>query len=215
MNYARDELRAIDFVPKISSVYENVRTTFLEPEQFDRMRKLLDPLRDDLAVFAVLTGLRHKQSVHLRIDQVSPDCSRLYFDRRDTKNGMPLEIELSDDARDIIKKRLQHVDALLSRLPRLRGKIEYVFVQENGRPLAKWLNHHVRAKLDGNGFKGIRFHDLRHTFATWLRRRGVNSRFIRELGGWESSASMERYAYISTPEKRSAANDLSKLLLHK
>ena len=60
MNYARDELRAIDFVPKISSVYENVRTTFLESEQFDRMRKLLDPLRDDLAVFAVLTGLRHK-----------------------------------------------------------------------------------------------------------------------------------------------------------
>ena len=143
------------------------------------MRKLLDPLRDDLAVFAVLTGLRHKQSVHLRIDQGSPDCSRLYFDRRDTKNGMPLEIELSDDARDIIKKRLQHVDALQSRLPRLRGKIEYVFVQENGRPLAKWLNHHVRAKLDGNGFKGIRFHDLRHTFATWLRRRGVNSRIIQ------------------------------------
>ena len=95
---------AIDFVPKVSSVYENVKTTFLEPEQFDRMRKLLDPLRDDLAVFAVLTGLRHKQSVHLRIDQVSPDCSRLYFDRRDTKNGMPLEIELSDDARDIIKE---------------------------------------------------------------------------------------------------------------
>ena len=69
------------------------------------------------------------------------------------------------------------------KVPRLRGKIEYVFVQENGRPLAKWLNHHVRAKLDANGFKGIRFHDLRHTFATWLRRRGVNSRIIQELGG--------------------------------
>ena len=50
MNYARDELRGL--ISLISSVYENVRTTFLEPEQFDRMRKLLDPLRDDLAVFA-------------------------------------------------------------------------------------------------------------------------------------------------------------------
>ena len=121
---------------------------------------------------------------------------------------MPLEIELSDDARDIIKKRLRHVDALQSRLPRLRGKIEYVFVQENGRPLAKWLNHHVRAKLDGNGFKGIRFHDLRHTFATWLRRRGVNSRVIQELGGWESSASTERYAHIATPGEKGGCKRL-------
>ena len=213
MNYARDELRAIDFVPKISSVYENVRTTFLEPEQFDRMLNLLDELRKDLAIFAVLTGLRHKQSVHLRIDQVSSDGSRLYFDRRDTKNGMPLEIELSDDAQDMIKKHLRHVDHLQAKRPRLRGKIEHVFVQDNGRPLAKWLNHYVRAKLDAKGFKGIRFHDLRHTFATWLRREGVNSRIIQELGGWESSASMERYAHISTPEKRAAANNLSKLLV--
>ena len=94
-------------------------------------------------------------------------------------------------------------------------RIEHVFVHENGRPLSKWLNRHVRAKLDANGFKGIRFHDLRHTFATWLRRGGVNSRIIQELGGWESSASMERYAHIGTPEKLEAANGLAKFVMQR
>ena len=214
-NFARDELRAIDFVPKISTVYENERNTFLEVEEFDRMRTLLDPLREDLALFAVLTGLRHKQSVHLRIDQVSANASRLFFDRSNTKNGQPLEIQLSEDAQEILKRRLEHVEALQRERPHLAGKIEHVFVQENGRPLSKWLNRHVRAKLDANGFKGIRFHDLRHTFATWLRRGGVNSRIIQELGGWESSASMERYAHIGTPEKLEAANGLAKFVMQR
>jgi integrase len=47
------------------------------------------------------------------------------------------------------------------------------------------------------GLAGLRFHDLRHTWATWLMQAGVPAYAIQSLGGWASPKMVERYAHLS------------------
>jgi Phage integrase family len=51
------------------------------------------------------------------------------------------------------------------------------------------------------GFSGhapdFRWHDLRHTWASWLAQEGVPMHDIREMGGWETAAMARRYAHLS------------------
>ncbi len=57
-----------------------------------------------------------------------------------------------------------------------------------------------RAKISG-----LRIHDLRHTFATWLVTEGkVDLVTVKELGGWKSLEMVERYANPSEEHKRRA-----------
>ncbi|MBD3707969.1 tyrosine-type recombinase/integrase [Klebsiella pneumoniae] len=41
----------------------------------------------------------------------------------------------------------------------------------------------------------FRFHDLRHTWASWLIQSGVPLSVLQEMGGWESIEMVRRYAH--------------------
>ena len=220
--YARDKLRAVDYVHKVSTKKEKERTNHFTPEQLQKLFSLLDkrfPLKADLARLGFYCGQRHEQIVHLRIDQVAPDCSYLLFTQDDTKNGNNQMIPLSEEAQDIVRKGLDHGEYMQKRYPNLKGKIEHVFVQEsgdrnvNGKPCSRFLTNSVRKHLNEMGFEGARFHDLRHSFATVLRQQGTDMKTIQRLGGWESEAAMSRYLHVTTPELATAANNLSKVLV--
>ena len=42
-----------------------------------------------------------------------------------------------------------------------------------------------------------RWHDLRHTWASWLAQKGVPLNDIQEMGAWETAAMVRRYADLS------------------
>jgi integrase len=44
--------------------------------------------------------------------------------------------------------------------------------------------------------KDFRFHDLRHTWASWHLRHGTSLQQLVELGGWESYEMVLRYAHL-------------------
>jgi integrase len=46
----------------------------------------------------------------------------------------------------------------------------------------------------------FRFHDLRHTFATWIIQNGGDRYQLKELGGWKSHEMVARYAKMSTQQ---------------
>ena len=48
--------------------------------------------------------------------------------------------------------------------------------------------------------KKLRFHDLRHVFATWLLRAGVNIEALRELMGHRDRTTTDRYASYGRTE---------------
>lgn len=54
-----------------------------------------------------------------------------------------------------------------------------------------------RKALKRAGITNFRWHDLRHTWASWLVQRRVPLFVLQELGGWQSAEMVRRYAHLS------------------
>jgi site-specific recombinase XerD len=98
----------------------------------------------------------------------------------------------------------------LQKLPRniTEGKEDsYVFAKKNGEGLKSIRNGFeaavVRAKIE----KHIRFHDLRHTFASWLVMKGIDLRTVASLLGHRDIRVTMRYAHLA-PDHLQAAVDV-------
>ena len=59
------------------------------------------------------------------------------------------------------------------------------------------------------GIEGLRVHDTRHTFASWLVMNGTPLRTVAELLGHKSLAMVHRYSHLSPDHLRDAVNRLS------
>ena len=55
-----------------------------------------------------------------------------------------------------------------------------------------------RQALKRVGIEDFRWHDLRHTWASWHVQAGTPLHVLQELGGWESVEMVRRYAHLST-----------------
>jgi len=53
------------------------------------------------------------------------------------------------------------------------------------------------AALERAGIQDFRWHDLRHTWASWHVQQGTPLYALQELGGWESPEMVRRYAHYS------------------
>ncbi len=63
------------------------------------------------------------------------------------------------------------------------------------------------------GIEDFRWHDLRHTWASWHVQHGTPLHVLQELGGWESSEMVRRYAHFSADHLAPYADRLSALRL--
>jgi integrase len=74
-----------------------------------------------------------------------------------------------------------------------------------------WLDQRIRQSTTAwgkarqrAGIQDFRFHDLRHTWASWHVQSGSSLPGLMELGGWKSYEMVLRYAHLA-PEKLSFA----------
>jgi len=58
------------------------------------------------------------------------------------------------------------------------------------------------------GIENLKWHDLRHTFATWHRQAGTPTHELQRLGGWKTGAMVERYAHVAPEALQGAASRL-------
>jgi hypothetical protein len=70
-----------------------------------------------------------------------------------------------------------------------------------------WEDAVSAAKTDN-----FRFHDLRHTFASWAVQRGATLQEVKDLLGHSSLAMVIRYAHLSPEHLRKAVGRLDGLL---
>ena len=187
MNSARDELRAIDYVPKVKALPGKARTDFLEKAQLYALAGALDPLRADIMWTTVYTGLRKSNVSKMKIEWLDKDRQHCTLPPEVTKNGEDHEVPLFGKSREIILRRLEIVEDLQHKHSWL-PEIEYVFVQTGGmkktlgKPLTQVTNKTWRAAIKNAGIKkGTRFHDLRHTFATMHKRAGTADSDLQTL----------------------------------
>ncbi len=110
---------------------------------------------------------------------------------RTSKNGDPRVIPLSNRALEAVAKAM--------------SVTEKVFGEKGGEPLqAANLKYNFRAAADRAGLKDLKFHDLRHTFATRLIQSGADIYSVQKLLGHKSMDQTSRYAHHDVDSLRRA-----------
>jgi integrase len=66
-------------------------------------------------------------------------------------------------------------------------------------------NHAWRKALMRARIKDFRWHDLRHTWASWHVQSGTPLHELQQLGGWSNYETVLRYAHLSSEHLRMAA----------
>jgi len=82
-----------------------------------------------------------------------------------------------------------------------------------GRPIRQVSTKAWYAALNRAGIEDFRWHDLRHTWASWHVQNGTPLHALQELGGWESPEMVRRYAHFSAEHLAPDADRLCTLRL--
>jgi integrase len=87
------------------------------------------------------------------------------------------------------------------------GKHERYCFTYRGKPI-RWevTNSAWKTALEKAGIEDFRFHDLRHTWASWHRQAGTSCDELKDLGGWKSRVMVDRYAKYATEHLAAAAS---------
>lgn len=120
-----------------------------------------------------------------------------------TKNSYR-NISIGTDAVELLKQKKQ-ID---------NGKSVYVFPSPTGGPLAPdSVLHMLHRVLERAGLPKIRFHDLRHTFATLALQNGVDIKTVSGmLGHFSAGFTLDTYAHVTTAAQREAAEAIGSIL---
>lgn len=187
---ARDEWEWIVRVPKIRMLPgPKRRVRFLTEQEADRLQTALPAHLVPVVRFALATGCRMREVLHLDWTRVDFGRRVAWLDPGTTKNG---------DGRGIPLNR----DAILA-LRGVQGQHKrWCFTYRGNRMEA--IGSAWKRALRRAGIEKFRFHDLRHTWASWHVMRGTSLQELMELGGWKSYEMVLRYAHLA-PEHLSTA----------
>lgn len=95
-------------------------------------------------------------------------------------------------------------ETALAVLHRQRGKNQqFVFTGKDEKPLLRLPTKDWFTELTAAGIKNFRWHDLRHTLASWLVQAGVPLHVLQVMGGWTTYSIVLRYAHLE-PERFAA-----------
>ncbi|MFX0211364.1 MAG: site-specific integrase, partial [Candidatus Hodarchaeota archaeon] len=149
-----------------------------------------------IVVTALHTGMRRGEILSLKWDQVN--LSKRIIRVEKTKSGKIRYIPINDVLfEELIKLKKQN------------GKSDYVFLYpRTKKPIADVKTAFNAAKEDA-GIKDLRFHDLRHTFASRLVERGVDIITVMDLLGHHSVVVTQRYTHSKADQKMNAVQNLA------
>ena len=184
------------------------RLRYLENEEAIR---LLDACRESkknpylhsIVTVALYTGMRKGEILDLEWERV--DFSRGVILLEHTKSGKRREVPMS-----------QGVHTALSDLRKQQERVGeapegLVFRRSNG---AAWgeINTAFHVALKKAKIADFRFHDLRHTCASWLVTDGATLMEVKELLGHHDITMTLRYAHLAPGRLRDAVGRLDRLL---
>ena len=104
--------------------------------------------------------------------------------------------------------------SVLMQQRRKTGNSEWVFPSPTGGPMSPdSVLHMLHRVLKRAGLPKVRFHDLRHTFATMALQNGVDIKTVSGmLGHFSAGFTLDTYAHVTTSAKREAAKTMGNIL---
>jgi integrase len=201
INAAAREWLWISVAPKYKLLEEgDWRMRFLTPPEFQRLHAALPEPYKSCALFAVSTGLRRGNVFGLRWDMVTMRGGTAYatFPQMVMKNGRPFSTPLTPTAQGVLRSQM--------------GKHpELVFPRGDGQLLQDIPAKMWKKALADAGLTDLRWHDLRHTWASWLRQTGVSLDRLQELGGWQDEEMVRRYAHLNVEHLMAHASQIEQM----
>jgi len=145
---------------------------------------------------ALNTGMRRGEIFNLKWEQVN--LEEMTITVQNTKSGKNRTIPINNRLHQILMEQ-----------KKLKGQASSVFPNpDTGRPFVDIKKSFKRACEDA-GIKDLRFHDLRHTFASRLVKAGVDLITVRDLLGHFSVQLTQRYTHSSRDQKQQAVDILA------
>lgn len=182
LRQACDEREWIDKVPKLKLYREpKRRVRWITPERARTLLKEQPEHLRDMVLFALATELRQGNVTGRCCSQVDLKRRTAWIAGEDAKNGDDLHVSLDDLAVEIPQRqRGKHPERVFT----FRGK------PIKGVNTCGWRSALARAKIEN-----FHWHDLRHTWASWLVQHGTPLYDLQEMGGWKLAEMVRRYAF--------------------
>lgn len=170
---------------------------------------------------AVHTGMRRGELLALEWSDIDFKRKRIRINKQiyrgitqDTKTGKERYVDMSDRLCDVLKEHKKESSVLT----------KYVFHTKEGKSIHAWNMEETYFKpllkkcnefLDSeNQIEKLKFHDLRHTYATYLLSKGIPVKYVQEqLGHSTARMTLDTYASVM-PSVKFGALDLLNTLSH-
>lgn len=139
-----------------------------------------------LIIMALSTGMRKMEMLNLTWQNIDFKAKLIHIE--ESKNGerrsIPISLILLREFNNIKEKNIN----------------KNIFENLHS-PMFHFKNLIKKCEI-----KNFHFHDLRHTFASWLAMKGVSLYTIKELLGHKSILMTQRYAHLSPDSRQNAVN---------
>lgn len=172
------------------------RIRWIDREEADRLVNALPHPINEMARFSLATGLRASNVFQLEWSQVDLERRVAWIHPDQAKSRKAISVPLSPDAILVLRRMTGEHDT-------------YVFPYKGKllKQVAKsiWKRALKKAEIDN-----FRWHDLRHTWASWHIQNGTPLGVLQALGGWADIKMVMRYAHLANSHLAQYADALSR-----
>ena len=171
------------------------RTRFLSRKEYRRLLAAAEPHLKPIVEMAVETGLRQRELLGLRWDQL--DLDRREVRLTVTKSNQPRVVPLSD----------RGVAIFVATAP--IGDSPFVFTNPRTGQRYRNLRQSFQKACSRAGISDFRWHDLRHTFASWHVQSGTDLYRLSRILGHSTLQMTTRYAHLATEHLHEAVRGVA------
>lgn len=181
-------------MPKRGLKEATPRIRFLSREEFGRLTAAAAEHLRPMLLVAVSTGMRLEEQLSLRWSQV--DMRRREITLTETKTGAPRVVPIPDTIVGTLDRLTRHISE------------PWVFWHDNGQRYTT-IKTAFNAACRRAGIQDFRWHDLRHTFASWAVQGGMDLYRLSRLLGHKTLAMTARYAHLQIADLHEAVGTKS------
>jgi len=197
---ARDEWEWIQKAPKIRLFKEaNDRERSLTIDESKALLAELPQHQRDTVTFALATGLRQSNVVKIEWSNINLELRHAWVKATHSKNGKSIAVPLNEIALEVLRRQI--------------GKHPTRVFIYRGKPFKAANTKAWKQALERAGIEDFKWHDLRHTWATWQRQSGTPTHELQRLGGWKTAAMVERYAHLAPDHLANAASRIESIFV--
>lgn len=183
------------------------RLRFLNRDEYELLYDVIEqrfPTHLAEYIVAVHTGMRLSEQYTIELGQF--DRKRRAIDLDKTKNGDARTVHLNADAlhaiESVIRPKQKRSDRIFAREDR---SAMYPDRREEHFNNRSWFEPAVASA----GIPRLTWHNLRHTFCSWLAMAGATSREIMEAAGHRTMSQVARYSHLSPQHTQSVVDRIA------